>query len=278
MTPLIDTHQHLILHAHLGYGWTEALPELATRSFTPADYRAEVGAAVSAALFMEAGVDDADTKAEARLVAGLIGAGEVAAQIAGCRPEEAGIEPWLDECASLGVVGFRRILHVVGDDLSQSQTFRQNLRAIGKRGYSFDLCLRADQHAVGAELLRACPDQQFILDHCGNPDIAGDGFDAWSASLAELAAFPHLVIKLSGITVNARPDQQSVADFQPYLERMLALFGPDRMLWGGDWPVCKLGMGLPRWIETTEALLAPLSAAEQTAIARGTAQRVYRIG
>ena len=137
----------------------------------------------------------------------------------------------IDECAGLGVKGFRRILHVMPDGLSQTTTFLKNLLEIGRRGFSFDLCLRADQHEIGAAILRACPSQRFILDHCGNPDIAADAFDTWSRSLALLARSPHLAIKLSGIAVNARMDRQNDAGLHPYMERVVELFGVDRVVW-----------------------------------------------
>jgi predicted TIM-barrel fold metal-dependent hydrolase len=274
----IDTHQHLILPESLRYGWTNGIRVLAGRRFAPEDYAALAGDAVQGALAMEAGVDDAFYQAEARLVAGLIGQPQgvpIIAQIASCRPEAPGFEAWLDECAALKVAGFRRILHVVPDALSRSARFRRNLRRIGQRGLTFDLCLRADQHQIGEEILRACPDQRFILDHCGNPDIAGEGFRTWAQSLARLAGFPHLAIKLSGITANARSDQQNAEVFRPYFETVLRLFGTDRVLWGGDWPVCNLGLGLPGWIETSRHLLASLSQDEQRAIAQGNALRIY---
>jgi predicted TIM-barrel fold metal-dependent hydrolase len=227
---------------------------------------------------MEAGVDDSDYQAEARLIAGMVGTGGMLGQIASCRPEEdVGFDPWLEECDSLHVVGFRRILHVVPDGISQSETFRRNLRKIGERGLPFDLCVLARQHDLTLDLLRACDDQVFVLDHCGNPDIAADAFAPWAASLRRIAEFPNVVIKLSGITANARADQVNAAGLQPYVDHVLDCFGPDRMLWGGDWPVCDLGSGLPGWISLTHQFLAGLSESERAAIGTGTARRIYRV-
>lgn len=271
----IDTHLHLILRKQLGYAWTEDIPQLAERSFTVEDYTADSGAAVSGAIFMESGVDDTQYRDETRLVAGLVADASVLGQIASCRPEEPGLTDWLDECEELSVSGFRRILHVVEDELSIGTLFREGVLEIGRRGYPFDLCLRADQHAIGAALLHACPDQQFILDHCGNPDIANDAFTPWADSLMKLAAYPHLALKLSGITANARPDQQRLETLSIYVETALEHFGPERIIWGSDWPVCNMGMGLPRWIETTRALLEPLSVHERECIAQLNARRIY---
>lgn len=276
---LIDTHQHLILRKSLGYAWADAIPALAGRDFDRADYVALTeGQGVIGTVYMESGVDDADYQAEARLIAGMVGAGGMLGQIASCRPEEdAGFDAWLDECESLHVFGFRRILHVMPDDLSQSETFRRNLRKIGEKGLPFDLCMFARQHDLTLDLLRACEGQVFVLDHCGNPDIAADAFAPWAASLRQIAEFPNVVIKLSGITANARADQVNAKDLQPYVDHVLECFGPDRMLWGGDWPVCDLGSGLPGWISLTHQFLAGLSESECSAIGTGTARRVYRV-
>lgn len=276
---LIDTHQHLILRADLGYAWAQTLPVLAGRDFSPADYAGlTAGRGVIGTVFMETAVDDADYRAEARLIAGLIGQNVMLGQIASCRPEvEAGFEDWLDEAATLGTVGFRRVLHVVDDGLSQTEVFRRNLRQIGARGLPFDLCMFARQHDLAEALIRACPDQVFVLDHCGNPDIAAGAFDPWAVSLRRLAALPNTYIKLSGIPTNCAPGGVSLATLRPYVDHVLACFGPARMLWGGDWPVVNLHSSLPDWIDLTRALLSDLSADEQARIGEGTARAVYRL-
>lgn len=198
---LIDTHLHLIYRGRLGYGWTSGIPSLATGDFTMDDYTALTeGLGVAGSIFMETGVDDADYKTEARFVAGLVGKNGLLGQIASCRPEdEAGFDAWLDECEGLHVHGFRRILHAMPDELSQSATFRRNLTKIGARGRAFDICVLARQLPIAADLARACPDQPLVLDHCGVPDIAGGGFTDWARDMAALAALPHVHVKLSVI-------------------------------------------------------------------------------
>ncbi|WP_022705574.1 amidohydrolase family protein [Pseudorhodobacter ferrugineus] len=272
----IDTHQHLIYRDHMRYSWTDDIPALAQRDFTLEDYAAlTFGKGIIGTLFMEAGADDADYQAETRFIAGKIG-GALLGQIASCRLEEdEGFDAWLEECESLVVKGFRRILHVMPDDLSGSETFRRNLRKIGAKGLPFDLCVLARQHAVAEDLLRACDDQVFVLDHCGVPDIAGDAFAPWAASLRLLAAFPNLYCKLSGITAYTAPGQAEVADLAPWVAHVLDCFGPDRVIWGSDWPVANLGVGLPKWIDQSKALLAGLSPAEAAAITHLNARKVY---
>ena len=276
----IDTHQHLILREKIGYAWTAGVPALAGGDFTQTDYAVlTAGQGISATVFMETGVDDADYKTEARLVAGLVGNHGMLGQIASCRPEkDAGFDAWLEESASLHVVGYRRILHEISDDVSQTTTFRRNLAKIGARGLPFDLCFLARQLPIAHALALACDDQVLVLDHCGVPDIAGGAFDGWAAGITAIAALPHMQCKLSGISRYCAPGTASVALLQPWVDHVIQCFGPDRILWGGDWPVVNLGAGLPEWIAMTKAMLTNLSLADQQAISQGTARRVYRLG
>ncbi len=275
----IDTHLHLIARDKLGYGWTAGIPALAEGDFTLADYNALTsGRGVVGAVFMEAGVDDADYQAEARLVAGMVGQGGLLGQVASCRPEDdAGFEAWLEECEGLQVHGFRRILHVMPDELSQTPTFRRNLASIGARGWAFDVCVLARQLPIALDLAKACPNQPLVLDHCGVPDIAGDAFEAWAGGMTALAALSHVNVKLSGISAYCAPGTANLSTLQPWVDHVLNAFGPERMLWGGDWPVVNLGVGLPDWIALTRDLLQGLSPFEQDQIGRATARRVYRL-
>ncbi len=275
----IDTHLHLIARDKLGYGWTLGIPALAEGDFTLADYSALTsGRGVVGAVFMETGVDDADYKAEARLMSGLVGQGGLLGQVASCRPEaDSDFEAWLEECAGLHVHGFRRMLHVMPDELSQTPAFRRNLARIGVGGWAFDVCVLARQLPVALELAKACPNQPLVLDHCGVPDIAGNAFEEWAKGITALAALPHVNVKLSGITAYCAAGTASLATLQPWVDHVLNAFGPERMLWGGDWPVVNLGVGLPDWISLSRDLLKDLSASEQDQIGHGTAKRVYRL-
>lgn len=275
----IDTHLHLIWRDRFGYGWTGGIPVLAEGDFTPEDFQAQTqGQGVVGALFMEVAVDDAEYRDEARHVATRIGQNGLLGQIASCRPEEdAGFEAWLDECAGLHVKGFRRILHVMPDDLSQSAVFRENLRRIGRRGLVFDLCFLGRQLPIAAELARACDDQVLVLDHCGVPDIAGGAFDDWARGIDTLAAMPHVHVKLSGISAYCAPGTASASTLRPWFDHVLDRFGPERMIWGSDWPVVLMGAGLVPWIDITRDLVSGLSAEDQARIGHANARAIYRL-
>lgn len=272
---LIDTHLHLIDRAVTGHAWTARVPALAGRDFSLDEALGLYGGRVAGSVFME--VAALDWQAEARWVAGLVREGQLLGQIASCRPEaDEGFEAWLDEGRSLGVVGYRRILHEdVAEDVSLSETFRDNVRRIGRAGFPFDVNVLGRTLWLARDLARACPEVTFVLDHCGTPDIAGDGWDEWSSGLAEVAACPNVNVKLSGISAYARPEQRSLEGLRPWIERVIELFTPARTVWGSDWPVANLGLGLPGWLEVTEAVLARLSADEAAAVGSGNARRIY---
>ncbi len=275
----IDTHQHLIYRESFGYGWTADIPALASGDFTPADYASlTAGAGITGTVFMETAVDDVDYQAEARFIAGLVGQDGLLGQVASCRPEEeSGFSDWLAECQSLHVVGFRRVLHVMPDDLSRGETFRNNIRKIGASGLVFDLCVLARQLPLAAELARACDDQIFVLDHCGVPDIGADAFESWASGIDALAALPHVQVKLSGVSAYCAPGTVGLDTLRRWIDYILDRFGPGRIVWGGDWPVVNLGTGLPDWIRLSRALIAGLSADEQARIGQENAQRIYRL-
>lgn len=280
MVPLLDTHQHLVFPARQHYAWMAHAPALAGRAFTLADYRAlTAGAGVAGSIFME--VDAEDGRSEARMVAALArepGSG-ILGIVAACRPEtDAGFAAWLDEGPSLGVVGYRRILHETGDEVSRSPTFRANVRAIGARGLPFDMCVLGRQLPVALELAQACPETGLVLDHCGVPDIAGGGFAAWREGVEALAARPNVVAKLSGVFAYCAPGTATLATVRPWVEAVVEAFGPHRCLWGSDWPVVNVrGGDLPSWIAAFRAILAGYSPDEQTAMAHGTAERAYGV-
>lgn len=279
MIEFIDTHQHLIYRETLGYGWTASIPALASGDFSLSDYVALThSAGIAGTIFMETGVDDADYKSEARLVATLIGQNNLLGQIASCRPENTrGFGAWLEEGAGLNVRGYRRILHVVSDEISQTTQFRRNLKLIGSKGLPFDMCFLARQLPLALELAKHCPDQTLILDHCGVPDVSNDGFVQWAADITALAALPHVHCKLSGISAYFAFGMATLETLTPWVDHIINAFGPSRIVWGGDWPVVNLGVGLPRWIALSRILIAGLTASEQRAIAADNARRLYRL-
>jgi predicted TIM-barrel fold metal-dependent hydrolase len=117
---------------------------------------------------------------------------------------------------------------------------------------------------------------QFILDHCGVPDVAGRGLDPWRASITEIAKLPNVAAKISGIVAYAGPDW-TVDDLRPFVEHIIESFGWDRIVWGSDHPVVTLTGSLTRWVDATSEIIAGASDAEKAKLWHGNAERIYGI-
>ena len=281
MISLLDTHQHLVYREKASYGWTKDIPPLAEGNFTLDDYKTLTeGLGIGGTLFMETGVDDPDYQQETRFVKSLADNSDngMIGLISSIRPEsDEAFETWLEETIEMGVVGYRRILHVMPDDTSQSDIFRKNVSKIGVSGKTFDICFLPGQLPIACELAKACENTKLILNHCGVPDIAGDGLDPWRQDIKALAQIPNVICKLSGLMAYCAPGTSSLETIEPYVDHVLNCFGPNRMVWGSDWPVVNLAKGLPEWIAVTRKILGKLSVDEASSIAYGTAQIVYKV-
>ena len=281
----IDTHQHLLYPDQFDTSWSKDLPAL-QGAFHLEDYQtAAADCDIEGTLFMEVDVDAGQNGREANFFSQLADdpANKMLGIIANVRPEEADFEAQLDLILHPSLKGIRRVLHTQPDALSQSARFREHVALLGKRGLTFDLCVSQKQLQIGLELVQACPEVSFILDHCGVPDIAShssidsESWQQWQSGIRALGAQSNVACKFSGITAYATPEQRTVEGLRPYQTEILEAFGPKRIVWGGDWPVCNLADGLQRWSQLTDALLADLSIDEQQNILSNNARTLYAL-
>ena len=276
---LVDTHLHLWDLARFPYSWCAGIPKL-NRSYRLADYHeAASGVNITKAVFMECDVDEPHLLEEARQVQKLAEADPlIAGIIASCRPEREGFRAHLDELLQLSKLrGLRRVLHTQPDELAQSRRFSDNLNRLPEFGLTFDLCVLARQLPVGIELVKRCPTVTFILDHCGVPDVKSGAFDPWREHVRRLAELPNVLCKLSGLVAYADPEHWTTEDLRPWVEHVVEHFGWDRMMWGGDWPVCTLAATLNQWVESALALTAQASFGDREKLFQRNAERVYRV-
>lgn len=273
---IVDTHLHLIYPDRLSYPWLGNAPAI-NKPWTAEAYWAEAKPlGIEAALHMEVDVAEADILPETAFVLGLPG---IVGAIAACRPENPDFPAELEKLLAIGkgrIKGLRRILHEVPDSVSEPQLFADNLKRLAHHGLTFDLCLRADQLHLGTALARRVPETTFILDHCGNPDINGIGLDPWRKSLAEVAALPNVMGKVSGIANHCDPDW-TAETLRPYVEHVIEQFGWDRVVWGSDHPVVTLTGSLTRWVEATREIVASETEENQQQLFHRNAERIYRL-
>lgn len=199
-------------------------------------------------------------------------------------PLVGGVVGWVDltapdvagTLASLpGLAGVRHLVQSEPDpDWLTRPDVRRGLRAIGAAGLCFDLLTLPHQLPAAIDTVRSLPGQTFVLDHLSKPPIASGELEPWASLLRELAAEPNVVAKLSGLVTEAGPDW-TVAGLRPYVDLALEVFGPRRLMFGSDWPVCLLAAGYVEWADAAADLTGQLSPGERDEIFGGTACRVY---
>ena len=151
----------------------------------------------------------------------------------------------------------------------------RGLAAVARAGLVYDLVITSGQLGQAARAAVAVPDLQFVLDHLGKPPIASGRTEPWAQDLRALAALPNTSAKLSGLVTEADWHRWQVADLRPYAEVALDAFGPARLMFGSDWPVCTLAASYPDVLAAAGDLTGQLSPAEREVLFAGTATSVY---
>ncbi|WOO42703.1 amidohydrolase [Rubellicoccus peritrichatus] len=279
--PIFDTHQHLIMANYWPYSWTKGLEPLEGHSFDYEAYLdASAGTGIAGTLFMETTPDDPYWNEETQYTLSMAANPDtlVRGVIANCRPEDEGtFEASIESIGSPYLKGLRRILHVVSDEISKQPAFVKGVRKIGEWDLTFDMCFFARQLPLALQLAKQCENTQFIIDHCGVPDIASDAFDPWREDIRALSELPNVVCKVSGVMAYCKPGEASATAVRPYVEHSIECFGWDRVVWGGDWPVCLLNTSLKSWVDVSRELVANESEDNQRKLFYQNAERIYKV-
>ena len=272
---IIDTHLHLIYPDKFTYAWLDDEPAL-RREWNAPDYFAEAEKlGIEAAIHMEVDVPARQIDDENAFVLSLDP--RVIGAISNARPENVDFPAHLERLlAEPRIRGIRRLLQSDPDDLSRGTIFRDNVKRLAPHGLTFDLCIRPWQLGIARELVAACPDVQFVLDHCGNPPIASGDISQWRVDLSALAALPNVVGKISGILVHS-PTDWTPETLRPVIEHMIDRFGWDRVVFGSDRPVLTLNGTLTRWVEAVKHLVSGASEDEQARLFHRNAERYYGV-
>jgi predicted TIM-barrel fold metal-dependent hydrolase len=293
LLPIIDTHQHLWDLDKFQPPWLSGAPEILAKSYVTKDFLAATeGLNVVKAVYMEVDVDPKQQVEEAEHVIELSQSDQhpTAGAVISGRPNSASFEPYITRFKdSPYIKGVRQVLHVPNTPrgLCLEKQYVASIRLLGELGMSFDLCMRPTELADGAELAKLCPDTRFIVDHCGNADPKAfmpqsqekpwHDVDQWRRDLSGLAKRENVICKISGIVARAPKTQWKSEILAPIINHCLDEFGPDRVVFGGDWPVCLLGSSYQRWVQSLKEVISTRSWSKQKKLLHDNAQRFYRL-
>ncbi|MEU5756887.1 amidohydrolase family protein [Streptomyces sp. NPDC047829] len=278
---VVDAHHHLWDLAVRDQEWLDG-PECAPlrRSFAPAELEAEARASGVTATVLVETVNAAEETPE--LLALAAGSELIAAVVGWTDLTAPGVAEELARLASLpGGAFLRGVRHQVQgepdpDWLTRPEVLR-GLRAVAAAGLVHDLVVRPHQLPAATRAAAAVPGLTFVLDHLGKPPIASGTREPWARRVRELAALPNTVCKLSGMVTEADRASWTVADLKPYADTVLDAFGPRRVMFGSDWPVCTLAARYGEVVASARELTAELDPAARAEVWSGTATRVYRL-
>jgi predicted TIM-barrel fold metal-dependent hydrolase len=278
--PIIDTHQHLWDLKKFKLPWIKSGAPL-DRSFVLGDYlEAAAGLNIVRTVYMEVDVEPSQQSAEVDYVLDLCRRADspMAAAVVSGRPAADGFAKYITPLRdSVFVKGVRQVLHNEETKAGYclQKEFIKGVQLLGDLGKSFDVCIRPGELGDAAKLLDACPGTRFVLDHCGNADVRSRDLSQWKKDIADVAKRKNVVCKVSGIVVNAEPGKWGPDDLAPVVEHTLSVFGPDRVLFGGDWPVCTRAATLRQWVEALKSIVKGRPADEQRRLFHDNAVRFY---
>jgi L-fuconolactonase len=279
-TARVDAHHHVWDLAVRDQPWTAGLAPL-RRSFGVADLRpAARRANVTATVLVQTITVPEETPemlalaAAEPLIAGVVGwtaldSPAIADTLAGLRGLAGGH----------ALVGIRHQVQEEPDPRWLGRpAVRRGLAAVGAAGLAYDLLVTAGQLPAAVETVRALPEVRFVLDHAGNPP-AGDqaAAAAWRRDVLELSRSENVTVKLSGLVTRGYPDPVPPDLLRSWAQTLLDGFGPGRMMFGSDWPVCTLTSTYDEVVAVADDAVAGLSAAERESVFAGTATRFYRL-
>lgn len=264
--PVVDTHQHLWDLTKFRMDWLGKDGPL-SRNFVTKDYlEATWGLNVVKAVYMEVDVveDQKDLEAEHYIELVKDKKQPTVAAVVGCRPFTTEFQAYAKRYRDAKAIkGFRQ---VVGHGDFDAQ-FIKNIQFLAEVDKSYDLCLPGKHLAAAVKVVDQCPETRFILDHCGNADCKaflkegerdgqepGHDPDEWRKNIEKLASFPNVICKISGIVATV-PKAWSAETLAPAINHCLDSFGPDRVVFGSDWPVCLKGATLAKWLAALKEIV-----------------------
>lgn len=274
--PRVDCHQHFWQLARGGYGWLK--PEMVAiyRDFLPLDLEPELKTSgINQTILVQAD----DNLEETRFLLSLAEQNDFVAGVVGWIDMEKPDAP--DTLRELALYPKFKGIRPMLQDIANLEWVLQPILApafasLIEHDLSFDALVLPQHLDILSELMARYPELRVVIDHAAKPDIASGEIDRWSASMQVLASETSAYCKLSGLVTQAG-DQPTVEYLQPFVDALLTHFGPDRLMWGSDWPVLNIVMAYHDWVTMFELLLCNLAPQDVEQIMGNTARGFYRL-
>ena len=274
----IDSHHHLWAINDTDYVWMSEAHAVIRRDFLSAD--------------LDAVLDESDIEGTVAVQARqIVEETEFLLGIADANPRIKGVVGWVPLCENGGepflemhaahpkLRGVRHVVHdEPDDDFILRPEFNEGIRKLAKYGLLYDILIFWLHLPQTIRFVDIHPEQPFVVDHIAKPRIAREAFDSeWAAGIRELAKRDHVSCKISGMLTEVRDAEWDLDLLRPYFDTIYEAFGPQRVMYGSDWPVCLLRGSYANWVKTVDQLAATLSADEQAALWGGNAGRIYQL-
>ena len=274
---LIDSHQHFWQVGHFDYPWMKPNVEVLYRDYLPPQLEPTLkDCGVASTVLVQA----SNSLAETYWLLSL----------AEHYPFISGVVGWIDltdpemeqqlEVLTANVK-FKGVRHLVEsepeDDWLARPRVLQGLRVLEKHRVSYDLLVHTRHLKYVKTVVDACPNLPLVIDHMAKPSIASREITEWAKELNQVAAYPNVSCKLSGLVTEANHASWTTEDLRPYVDTALNFFTPERMMFGSDWPVCLLASSYKRVLESFQSLLGELSQDDRDRIFGGNAAEFYRL-
>lgn len=285
--PVVDTHEHLWDLTKLRLPWlSQARSVHFRRSYLPKDYdEATAGINVVKTVYMEVNCDPADQEVEADYVIKLCQSpnSRMRGAVIGGSVDRPSFPAYIKKYATNPYVkGVRMILNDPDrpKGLCLTPTFVKNIQYLGELGLSYDFCIRPGELMDAVRLIEQCPRTRFIIDHCGNRDVQATDDKSratWEEGMKAAAAHENVMCKISGIVATAKPKTWQPSDLAPAINFCLDTFGPDRVFFGGDWPVCTAVATYRQWFDALTWIIRDRSPEFRRKLLHDNAVRFYKL-
>jgi len=298
MIKITDTHQHLWDLERLNLPWLDNVPAL-KKGHLSSDYlKAARDTGIYRTVYMEVDTYVEHKQKEIEDMTLLCKSDEEFMQgmVISANPEDPEFSEFLEfNSGNHYIKGVRQVLHTPEQPPKHclSSEFMQGIRELGKRGLLFDICIRPSEIQDAVELCRQNPETIFILDHCGNPDpyVVNGQFrqdtsssdstfvhtkEKWQEGIQQLGRLDNVYCKISGIISRAEAGWNSET-LAPTVNACLDSFGEERVVFGGDWPVCTVGASLSEWVSALRQIVHNRPEIQQEKLFHLNAERLYNL-